>query len=313
MDPATLTAIIGGGASLASTGLGALNTGSMNKKTREWNETMYNRQLEDNRANWQMQWDKSTHRSDILWQRQNEYDSPRAQMQRFQEAGLNPNLIYGQQITGQQASAPPSSAPQGASPKNLDMKRTDFSGLNRAGDSLMNMYDIRMKSAQIQGQMEHNRGLAADANLKEQEYENRALNNPIKTGINKQTLANITQDFNLKYNKDQREAILANKSVEKMAIEMASIDSKIKLTNAQVNEISQRMIESNKRIEKMNAEIQYMPYNGSNLGIALKSATNLYDDAQSYIRELKQRAINSLHGIRSKKDPQGGSNTHGSW
>lgn len=31
-----------------------------------------------------------------LWNLMNEYNSPAAQMQRFQDAGLNPNLIYGQ-------------------------------------------------------------------------------------------------------------------------------------------------------------------------------------------------------------------------
>lgn len=42
-----------------------------------------------------------------LWNLQNEYNSPAAQMKRFQDAGLNPNLIYGQQNTAQ--------APQAAS------------------------------------------------------------------------------------------------------------------------------------------------------------------------------------------------------
>lgn len=32
-----------------------------------------------------------------LWNLQNEYNSPAAQMKRYQDAGLNPNLIYGQQ------------------------------------------------------------------------------------------------------------------------------------------------------------------------------------------------------------------------
>lgn len=42
-----------------------------------------------------------------LWNLQNEYNSPASQMKRFQDAGLNPNLIYGQQNTAQ--------APQAAS------------------------------------------------------------------------------------------------------------------------------------------------------------------------------------------------------
>lgn len=35
------------------------------------------------------------------WNRQNEYNSPAAQMQRYKEAGLSPNLIYGQTNTAQ--------------------------------------------------------------------------------------------------------------------------------------------------------------------------------------------------------------------
>lgn len=42
-----------------------------------------------------------------LWKLNNEYNSPAAQMQRYQDAGLNPNLIYGQQNT---ASAPASAS-----------------------------------------------------------------------------------------------------------------------------------------------------------------------------------------------------------
>lgn len=34
------------------------------------------------------------------WNRQNEYNSPTAQMERLREAGLNPNLIYGESTSG---------------------------------------------------------------------------------------------------------------------------------------------------------------------------------------------------------------------
>lgn len=42
-----------------------------------------------------------------MWNAENEYNAPINQMQRFQQAGLNPNLIYGQQNTS--ASAPSAS------------------------------------------------------------------------------------------------------------------------------------------------------------------------------------------------------------
>lgn len=40
------------------------------------------------------------------WERQNLYNTPSAQMARFKEAGLNPNLIYGQGTAGNAASSP---------------------------------------------------------------------------------------------------------------------------------------------------------------------------------------------------------------
>lgn len=41
-----------------------------------------------------------------MWNRQNAYNTPEAQMKRFSDAGLNPNLIYGQGNSGN-AGAPP--------------------------------------------------------------------------------------------------------------------------------------------------------------------------------------------------------------
>lgn len=49
-----------------------------------------------NRAFSQQMYDRQ--RADALtdWDKQNKYNSPSQQMQRYKEAGLNPNLIYGQ-------------------------------------------------------------------------------------------------------------------------------------------------------------------------------------------------------------------------
>lgn len=76
---------IAAGASLLGTGGQIYAAGKMNKKTRAWNEKMYGIQRQDALNDWNMQ---------------NQYNSPEAQMQRFKAAGLNPNLIYGQQNEG---------------------------------------------------------------------------------------------------------------------------------------------------------------------------------------------------------------------
>ena len=71
---------IAAAAGLASTGINALSQGSLNRKTREWNEAQYKKQREDALAD---------------WARTNEYNAPLQQMARLKEAGLSPHLIYG--------------------------------------------------------------------------------------------------------------------------------------------------------------------------------------------------------------------------
>jgi len=79
LDPVTGT-LIAAGIGAATSGANAIATGKMNKKTREWNERMFAMQRKQSIAD---------------WNRQNEYNSPAAQMARLKEAGLNPNLVYG--------------------------------------------------------------------------------------------------------------------------------------------------------------------------------------------------------------------------
>lgn len=53
-----------------------------------------------------------------MWNAENEYNAPTAQMSRYQEAGLNPNLIYGQSNPSAGfSSAPSSSVSQGSAPQ----------------------------------------------------------------------------------------------------------------------------------------------------------------------------------------------------
>jgi hypothetical protein len=73
----------------------AISTGAANRKSREFQVQMYNRQRQDALADWNMQ---------------NAYNSPASQMKRFKDAGLNPNLIYGRGDSGS-ASTVRSSSP----------------------------------------------------------------------------------------------------------------------------------------------------------------------------------------------------------
>lgn len=81
----------------------AINSGVNYKMQKETNETNYKIAQESNEANRQLQ--ELAYQQNIeQWNRENEYNSPTAQMQRYKDAGLNANLIYGQQNTS--ASSP---------------------------------------------------------------------------------------------------------------------------------------------------------------------------------------------------------------
>jgi len=122
-------AIAQGGSNLLTAGLDAWQTGVQNRKSRQFQREMYQRQLTDNRQ---------------LWQEQNEYNSPQAQMERLQKAGLNPNLVYGSGSAQQPAgniSSPDIQTPQ--------YKTPDFSGVAQAGNIFSQYLDYEIKAAQV--------------------------------------------------------------------------------------------------------------------------------------------------------------------
>jgi len=78
----------------------------------------------------------------------NEYNAPKNQMARFQEAGLNPNLAYGQVADSRMASAPTLNAPQ-VDP--VPARKYDFSLADY--QQIVNQYELnkltRAQSAKV--------------------------------------------------------------------------------------------------------------------------------------------------------------------
>lgn len=94
--PVPIAALVGAGAGLLGGGINAISQGSMNRKTRQWSEKMYQQQYADNLAFWRMQ---------------NEYNDPTNQMARLKAAGLNPALLYGSSSSGASGQAGPVNTP----------------------------------------------------------------------------------------------------------------------------------------------------------------------------------------------------------
>lgn len=120
------SAAIAAGASLLGTAGNAVATGKLNKKTRKWNEKM--------------------------WNMQNAYNLPEAQMQRFKDAGLNPNLIYGQGNSG-----------NADAPKPWTPSVPDMSGV---GGAVGKYFQVKLQQGQIERMKTENAILATDLQSK---------------------------------------------------------------------------------------------------------------------------------------------------
>lgn len=144
LDPASASSV----ASLIPSATGfisevgnAFMTAQTNRKNREFALQQYEREKTDNLAQ---------------WQRQNEYNSPSAQMERLQSAGLNPNLVYGK---GADNIAAPIVAARGQSPQ-ATAPRMD---LTRPFSDYQN---YALRKAQIDNQTVQNTVLLQEAALK---------------------------------------------------------------------------------------------------------------------------------------------------
>lgn len=119
----------------------------INQKNIDFAKEMYDKQKADNIAFWNMQ---------------NSYNSPQAQMQRFQAAGLNPNLVYDKGTNGNASSmsAPPAHAPE-LHPVNK------MSGLGDAVNNGIAAYtDLRVRNAQVNNMQLQNDILEQEKTMK---------------------------------------------------------------------------------------------------------------------------------------------------
>lgn len=220
---------IGIGAALAGASvLGGVGSSLLNKSA----------QKDANKANMELakfQWDKNLD----MWKMQNAYNSPEQQMARLREAGLNPNLVYG---NGSAANVS-SSAPSYKAP-NIEAYTGMNTGLSGAADMYM---ASRMNEASVANMKEQNSNLSTQRD---------ALNQQIITEGLKQSeiqLRNAKSDFDLQLAKELRNTSIsaAEANLKKVTAEIENTQSRTALTvsNTEFNELKKRY--TGKQIEHM--------------------------------------------------------------
>lgn len=143
--PLTIPLIMAG-SSLLGQGIGAASTASINKKTRKWNEKMHALQRGESLADFAMQ---------------NQYNHPSSQMARLREAGLNPNLIYGEGAVANNAGQI-----KAAPVESWDPKPTQIDIGSAAGAGISAYYDSQVKQATIDNLRSQNTVIEQDGLLK---------------------------------------------------------------------------------------------------------------------------------------------------
>lgn len=174
-------AIVGAGiTSAAQVSSGLFGKGKAYKYNRKLQEQQaeYNRQaqeraFEQNKelAAYQydrelQQWERENQANLDFWNMQNSYNSPSAQMQRYQAAGLNPNLIYGQSNTADQLTAASSPNYQAAPMQAEQMSGGSGVGDNFSiGDPVIEYYRILQMQQSLENAEKQGKVLDSQANL----------------------------------------------------------------------------------------------------------------------------------------------------
>ena len=186
MSAAVTAGIIAGAGSLLGSGLSSLGAANANRRGAELTREMRQSDIE-------------------MWNKANEYNSPIQQMQRLREAGLNPNLIYGNGATHTAQQAPSAKVPE------VQNELASMGQLNAV--PILSMYqDMQVKNAQMDNlkkQMEYtdskiiNEGLKAistSVNTEKNQFSlgqaKRLADSQFQTAM--ANLDKIRQDVNLK-------------------------------------------------------------------------------------------------------------------
>ena len=245
------------GGALLNAGLGVVGNFLGNKQA----EKNQQKQNEFNAAEAQ----KTRDWQEMMWNKNNEYNTPLAQVNRLHEAGLNPNLVYGNG-TMQNVSPMASSGAQASSTPFNDSiaarHARNFDAIMRGLQTAITMQELKNKKAEgrnIESNTEKNNAEAKESN---QRTENLATENKFnletfdarKIGIELQN--QLSEQQRLKLYADTQ---TATKQLDQIDAAISNLQSSTDLNKAQVENIHTNIARTlallPKEIEQMNASI----------------------------------------------------------
>lgn len=222
MDPFLASGIIGAGASL----VGSIGGGLLNRST------SYNMQRREQQFNKQMA-EYQNQQNLAFWQMQNNYNTPARQVQRLQEAGLNPALIYGNGSTSTgNATSAIDAAKVNAAPAN-GMDWGDL-GAADAAKAFISGQQMSLQNKLAQSQVDLQKA-------QEQEHLQKALESAARTANLNADTGNKLWQYNYNSDVEQllKDQLATNVAFTKKNIQ--GVDSKIALNGSQISKIGEEI------------------------------------------------------------------------
>lgn len=201
---------------LLSSGISYHQANRLMTKQQEWNRQQAEWQNQVNVQNWQMQ---------------NEYNTPSNQMKRLQDAGLNPNLMYGNgsastgNATGAPDAASVNSVPMSAPRANINFSRFGTDAMQAAIS--LRQQDNNDKLAQ--SQVDYNRAKSATEEAK-------ALNLMAGTDLTKWDLEKGQKLFDILKGNEELRGLLMQSQINSNEQGIAESNSRIKVNEKTVEE-----------------------------------------------------------------------------
>lgn len=212
-------AAIGAAATIASAGGQMYANAKLNKRAER-----YNRDMAAIQRGWALE----------DWNMMNEYNSPAAQMQRYKDAGLNPNLIYGQ-------------TNEGATVRSTDIGGVNYKGTDvatpiaAAGESFSKYYSLKMQDQGV-------KNMEMEYQLKEMDMQvKRAQIGNIVANTMSTLTGTASTQFDLDYKNELRQTNMdiVRQSLERGGVEigiMKNRDFREAMSNVQnIKESEQRI------------------------------------------------------------------------
>lgn len=277
-------AIIGGLGSIVGSAIGA-------NAQRQAN--IQNMQLAKYQNNWQTaENEKAYARSVEMWNMQNQYNSPTAQMSRLRQAGLNPNLVYGSGVTGNSAGSAPQYQPAKIQRATMEPYRGWNLGLSDAVSAFMAM---RQNKAQVENMEAQNKLIKEQTRTEGIRQGNIAMSTA-RSGFDlnlARELRNVSIDRAIA-EKNLSEASAAgawtgaNQKVLQYELDRTLFDNKIKLSNAEYATVMEGL-----RKLKQDNDINAFRY-------TMERALGASKDTAGVIRDLIARLVvagsGAIHG-----------------